>query len=562
MGWLSLLILFAHKASYAAEFDVLGLDDELTDNVEYYLTPLADVPATQLSKNKLTSLVNDALNPYGYYHPQLQLDIKDSKSAKLHIDSGPVVIIARSNIAISGEAATDPDFTLLLEETPLASGAPLRHAEYDHLKQGILSLAQKKGYLDGKFTASTIEVIPSQNRANIDLQFVSGPRYKFGVLSVPDDGVDPKRIEQIATFKRGEGFDTIKLGEFQARLSETGWFKSVYVKGDFNETGEEDREIPIELIAEPSSKNIVQVGGGYSTDLGLRASLNWTKPWYNRQGHSSEAQAYLSEQEQSLLLSYKIPTQQVTTDYYGVQFESKHTDYRDTQSFSNDLTFERYWQLDSAWQSSVYLKYLREQYKQASEEQLSQLLLPGISFSQVDRKNDRLEVKHRHMYSLEVSNSHLFSDSNILRIEGNSVLSWDISDSQKLHFRSNVGINFADSLSDVPSSLRYFAGGDGSLRGYDYESISPKDENGELTGGRYLLTAGLEYQHQVYRSIWMGIFFDAGDAFDEYIDVKRGTGVSLIWNSTFMPVKLDFAYGLDAPKGDEFRIHFSLGAQF
>jgi translocation and assembly module TamA len=333
------------------------------------------------------------------------------------------------------------------------------------------------------------------------------------------------------------------------------------VHGDFNHL-DDNLKVPIEIIAEPSSRNIVQVGGGYSTDLGLRASLNWSKPWYNRRGHSFETQAYLSEQEQSLQLGYKIPTEKVTTDYFGIQFESKRIDHRDTSSFSNDLKFQRYWQLDSDWQSTIYVKYLHEQYRQASEEDQSQLLLPGISFSQVDRKNDQLELNHRHIYSVEYSDPSLFSDSRLLRLEGNSVLSWDISESQKLHFRSNVGVNIAKSLSDVPSSLRYFAGGDGNLRGYGYESISPKDDNGELTGARYMLTAGLEYQHQVYRSIWMGAFLDVGDAFDDEADWKRGTGLSLIWNSQLVPVKLDFAYGLDAPQGDEFRIHFSLGTQF
>ncbi|MDF5496551.1 BamA/TamA family outer membrane protein, partial [Vibrio parahaemolyticus] len=178
------------------------------------------------------------------------------------------------------------------------------------------------------------------------------------------------------------------------------------------------------------------------------------------------------------------------------------------------------------------------------------------------RKNDQLEVKHRHVYSLEYSDPNFFSDSRLLRIEGNSVLSWDISEKHKFHFRSNVGINVADALSDIPSSLRFFAGGDGNLRGYGYESISPRDENGDLTGARYMFTAGLEYQYQVYHQLWLGAFYDVGDAFNDSVDWKSGTGLSLIWNSKYVPVKVDFAYGLDAPQGDQFRVHFSLGTQF
>lgn len=553
--------LFTQYSSSAAEFEVKGVNKTLTENVELYLEALADVPASQLSKKKIAKRIENALNPYGYYHPQLDIELNDPDNITLNIDSGSVMRIAGSDVKVSGKASKDDEFIKILNQSKLDSGLPLSHLEYDKTKQAIFSLAKRKGYFDGKFIESRIEVIPSDNIANIHLHFCSGPRYKFGSVSIPQNGVEPIRIEKIPTFKQGDDFDTIKLGQLQSDLSDTLWFRSVVVHSEFNHL-DNRLEVPIEIIAEPSSRDIVQVGGGYSTDLGFRASLNWLKPWYNRRGHSFETQTYLSEQEQSLQLGYKIPTEKVTTDYFGIQFESKRIDRRDTKSFSNDLKFERYWQLDSDWQSTIYVKYLHEQYRQASEEEQSQLFLPGISFSQVDRKNDQLELNHRHIYSIEYSDPNLFSDSRLLRLEGNSVVSWDISDEQKLHFRSNVGINIAKSLSDVPSSLRYFAGGDGNLRGYGYESISPRDENGELTGARYMLTAGIEYQHQVYRSIWLGAFLDVGDAFDQQADWKRGTGVSLIWNSQLMPVKLDFAYGLDAPEGDEFRIHFSLGTQF
>ncbi|WP_339373536.1 autotransporter assembly complex family protein [Vibrio sp. 10N.222.47.A9] len=555
------LFVFTQHSSIAAELKVKGLNKTLTENVELYLEALADVPASQLSKKKIAKRIENALSPYGYYHPQLDIELNDPDNITLNIDSGSVMRIAGSDVKVSGKASKDDEFIKILNQSKLDSGLPLSHLEYDKTKQAIFSLAKRKGYFDGKFIESRIEVIPSDNIANIHLHFCSGPRYKFGSVSVPQNGVEPIRIERIPTFKQGDDFDTIKLGQLQSDLSDTLWFRSVVVHSEFNHL-DNSLEVPIEIIAEPSSRDIVQVGGGYSTDLGFRASLNWLKPWYNRRGHSFETQTYLSEQEQSLQLGYKIPTKKVTTDYFGIQFESKRIDHRDTKSFSNDLKFERYWQLDSDWQSTIYVKYLHEQYRQASEEEQSQLFLPGISFSQVDRKNDQLELNHRHIYSIEYSDPNLLSDSRLLRLEGNSVVSWDISDEQKLHFRSNVGINIAKSLSDVPSSLRYFAGGDGNLRGYGYESISPRDENGELTGARYMLTAGIEYQHQVYRSIWLGAFLDAGDAFDQQPYWKRGTGVSLIWNSQLMPVKLDFAYGLDATEGDEFRIHFSLGTQF
>ncbi|EPB3087830.1 autotransporter assembly complex family protein [Vibrio vulnificus] len=545
----------------AAEFTIQGLSKPLERNLEYHLMPLANTSANDIPVSQLSKLVRSALNPYGYYHSKLSVQREPNDLIVLDVELGEVVLVAKSNIVVSGEASNDEDFLGLVNQAQLKQGQPLLHSEYDTLKRNLTSLAQKKGYLDGRFIESSLEVIPSMNQANVNLHFSSGSRYQFGSLSVPTSGIEPARIEIMRTFERGDDFDTLKLNQYQANLSETNWFRSVIVKADFDGISN-NLEVPIEVIAEPNARNIVQVGGGYSTDLGLRASLNWTKPWYNTRGHSFETQAYASKAEQSLLLGYKIPTQNALTDYYGIQFESKHVDYRDTSSFSNDLSFEKHWQLDSDWQSTMHVRYLQERYQQASENNDSQMLLPGVTFSLLDRKNDQLEIKHRHVYSLEYSDPNFFSDSRLLRIEGNSVLSWDISEKHKFHFRSNVGINVADALSDIPSSLRFFAGGDGNLRGYGYESISPRDENGDLTGARYMFTAGLEYQYQVYHQLWLGAFYDVGDAFNDSVDWKSGTGLSLIWNSKYVPVKVDFAYGLDAPQGDQFRVHFSLGTQF
>ncbi|EJC6792755.1 outer membrane protein assembly factor [Vibrio parahaemolyticus] len=558
---ISIFVFIPFGGVLAAEFTIQGLSKPLERNLEYYLMPLANTSANDIPVSQLSKLVRSALNPYGYYHSKLSVQREPNDLIVLDVELGEVVLVAKSNIVVSGEASNDEDFLELVNQAQLKQGQPLLHSEYDTLKRNLTSLAQQKGYLDGRFIESSLEVIPSMNQANVNLRFSSGPRYQFGELSVLTSGIETARIEAMRTFERGDDFDTLKLSQYQADLSSTDWFRSVIVKADFEEISD-GQKVPIEVLTEPNSRNIVQVGGGYSTDLGLRASLNWTKPWYNKRGHSFEAQAYASKPEQSLLLGYKIPTQNVLTDYYGIQFESKHVDYRDTSSFSNDLSFEKHWQLDSDWQSTMHVRYLQERYQQASENNDSQMLLPGVTFSLLDRKNDQLEIKHRHVYSLEYSDPNFFSDSRLLRIEGNSVLSWDISEKHKFHFRSNVGINVADALSDIPSSLRFFAGGDGNLRGYGYESISPRDENGDLTGARYMFTAGLEYQYQVYHQLWLGAFYDVGDAFNDSVDWKSGTGLSLIWNSKYVPVKVDFAYGLDAPQGDQFRVHFSLGTQF
>ncbi|MEZ9559105.1 autotransporter assembly complex family protein, partial [Vibrio splendidus] len=107
----------------------------------------------------------------------------------------------------------------------------------------------------------------------------------------------------------------------------------------------------------------------------------------------------------------------------------------------------------------------------------------------------------------------------------------------------------------------FFAGGDNSIRGYGYESISPRDESGALTGAKFIATSSFEYQYRLVGNWWGAAFYDIGDAFNDKPEWKHGTGVGVRWASPVGPVSLDFAWGLDAKKGDEFQLHFSLGPE-
>lgn len=555
------LVVFITNSATAAEFVFNGVSKPLQQNLQAHLASLQTVDANDIKSSQIQPLVNSALMPFGYYHATSKISNKTDNKITVQVKSGIQTRIKDVDIELKGSATDDAEFARLMKTYSPSSGDPLNHDAYDDFKSRLQNLAQKRGYLDAKFTKSRLEVVPSENRANLILHFYSGPRYRFGKVNFINSPIEEKRLSSLETFEQGMPIDTNKLGEFHTNLLETNWFKGVVVTPRID-LADENLEVPIDVIVEPKAKKIVEVGAGYATDIGLRASLNWNQPWYNSHGHSFDAKVKLSKPEQALSLGYTIPTENVLNEFYGVQFEATHVDYRDTKSLANNLTFERHWKLGNEWQTTVYLRYLNEEYQQASEEDHSKLLMPGIAFSMLEQSEQWHDIEQKHFYSLEYSNTEVFSDAEILRLRGDTTLSWSISDSQKFHFRSSIGINMTDSLSEVPSSLRFFAGGDGSIRGYGYESISPKNDSGELTGGRYLFTAGIEYQYRIIEPLWLGAFFDAGDAFDKEFDAKRGTGLSLVWKSKYVPVKLDLAYALDAPSKDEFRLHFSIGTQF
>ncbi|STQ46701.1 Outer membrane protein/protective antigen OMA87 [Ewingella americana] len=111
----------------------------------------------------------------------------------------------------------------------------------------------------------------------------------------------------------------------------------------------------------------------------------------------------------------------------------------------------------------------------------------------------------------------------------------------------------------MPPSLRFFAGGDRSIRGYKYKSLSPRDSDGKLTGASKLATGSLEYQYNVTGKWWGAVFVDSGEAVNDIAksNVKTGAGVGVRWASPIGPVKFDIA----APVADkdEHGLQFYIG---
>jgi translocation and assembly module TamA len=116
-------------------------------------------------------------------------------------------------------------------------------------------------------------------------------------------------------------------------------------------------------------------------------------------------------------------------------------------------------------------------------------------------------------------------------------------DRHRFVVRGNLGWIEADDFDKVPPDLRFFAGGDRSIRGYKYKSISPKDDDGKLIGASKLATGSLEYQYNVSGKWWGAVFVDSGEAVSDIrkSDFKTGAGVGVRWQSPVGPIKLDIA---------------------
>ncbi|ELA8835599.1 outer membrane protein assembly factor [Vibrio parahaemolyticus] len=558
-------LLVVSQSAYAdVSLKLKGIDGALEDNVKAYLSsiPEKDYSTSLRFQARLDQSITEALNALGYYHAKISYSISEGNDELIvNIHKGLPVKIKVMDVVISGEAKEDEEFANLIAKSPLKVGRILNQGEYDSLKSGIRNLALQRGYFNGDFKLNKLEVIPELNEANVRLHYDSGIRYHFGPVEITGSQIWENRVESMRPFEIGEPYLVSDVGEYNQNLSNTDWFSSVFVEPDLSKL-EDGRELPIKVSLAPAAKNQIETGIGYSTDTGVRGTLKWKKPWVSARGHSFNTALSLSKPEQTITAGYKIPLDDVLREYYQLQFGLKHLDNRDTESLESNLAVERHWLTDGGWHKTVYVRHLYENFSQGLQDDGVQFVLPGATFSRTRVRGGSMPMwGDKQSVTVEYGDPALLSETRVLRLLGRSSWIRAIGENHRGLFRLEGGANITEEFEKLSPSLRFFAGGDNNIRGYGYESISPVDESGALTGAKYILSSTLEYQYRVYGNWWAATFYDIGDAFNDTPEWKSGAGVGIRWASPVGPVSFDFAWGLDEKPNNEFRIHFSLGPE-
>ena len=323
-------------------------------------------------------------------------------------------------------------------------------------------------------------------------------------------------------------------------------------------------DVPIDVTLVPADRHQFEVGVGYATDVGPRLRFGWQQPWINRLGHSLNHDLFLSGPEQRFTGEYAIPLEDPLRDSYRLQYGFRHRDSDDTRSLEASVELARRWEFENGWVQSAYLRSTFEDFTQGVDEDQTFLLYPGISWSRTRTRNPRFPSwGDRQRVAIEYSNTAWGSDIEFFRSTAES--QWIRMLGRDNRFIGRVGLGSIETseFERMPPSLRFFTGGDRSVRGYAYESLAPRDEEGALLGGQQLFTASLEYQRRVTGDWWGATFIDTGDAFDDWgpDQLNTGAGLGVRWISPVGPIRFDVAHPFDDDEND-WRIHFAIGPEF
>ncbi|WP_092403194.1 MULTISPECIES: autotransporter assembly complex family protein [unclassified Pseudomonas] len=565
-GALLLSISCAALAQSELAVRVKPSNDQLKANVEGYIGGVGDRDEEALLRfsRGAEEQARKAAQALGYYQPQIDSEVEGGKTPRLilTIDPGEPVHLRNVTVRIDGPAASLKAFRVP-DNAALKPGAVLNHGRYEDAKRMIQNQASRYGFFSGRFVSQKLLVDPQAGVADIELVYDSGPRYALGLVHFEGDTpLDEDLLQRMVPFKAGEAYDSELIAELNQALQSSGYFEGVRV--DAAPTAATDNVIPVAVKLDTRKPRTMGLGLGFSTDVGPRAKANWTRHWVNPQGHSYGWEAEVSAPRQNVGLWYDVPLDPPLTDKMRYAGGYQYEELSGTDSLSKLLTVGPEWhsKLPSGWQRVVSLKWQREEYRLGDDSGLSTLLMPGVSYSYL-RSDNRIDPRngYRIQFDTKVAKEGLGSDNNLLygtaMVKGLTT----VFDKHRLLARAQVGGSATNGYKSIPPSLRFFAGGDQSVRGYDYQSLSPENSEGDRIGGRYMVAGSLEYQYSIAQKWRLATFVDQGNSFNslELPSLKTGVGVGVRWVSPVGPIRLDLAHALDDDGG--IRLHFSMGPE-
>jgi translocation and assembly module TamA len=573
-----LLIAFAAPLAAAGPLIVVieGIEGAVYDNVVRALSfpegfvEVGEVDPVFVKRfgEDADSRVRRAMEPFGFYHAEIAVQTREKAPGEfeLHVkvNPGEPVRVADVSVILHGPGSSEASLLERAAAFPLTSGDVLLQGDYEEAKEKLRTNAQDMGYLDATFPVHEILIDTDALRARISLEMETGDRYFFGDAKIEGATDYPDAfLRRYLSFSAGDVFSYLKMGETQINFINSERFREVNITPEKEKaTGS---RIPVFVSLKPGRSRSLRQGIGYGTDTGGRFSLRYRDMNVFNLGHELQSNLYLSEVLQGLATSYTIPDDMDVNSYNSAQLNLQREDVSAYKTDFVALEIAKTGSLAKKMLVTGYLKFQYEKYTIGLQDSNARLIMPGLRFSGSFYDGASRPEKGFH-FAVEARGTDQFMGANMglfqVIAEGGFIL--PLPGRFFLHTKGKVGSSIlGDPLADLPPSLRFFAGGDQSVRGYAYQSLGTRDASGQVVGGKQLLFGSLELEKAIGANWGASVFYDTGNAFDNFSDLRmaQGGGLGLHYYTSVGGLNFYVARQINVDDPG-MRIHFTVGIGF
>jgi translocation and assembly module TamA len=394
----------------------------------------------------------------------------------------------------------------------------------------------------------------------------------MGPTAFHQEQFEPGLLDKLVYWDEGSYYHQGKLDRLRESLVGLDYFSSIDIQANPDEAI--DGRVPIDVNLALAKRSIYTAGLSYGSESGAGIRLGLDRRYLNSRGHKLSTQLDYAQKRKTLLTQYRIPAFLWLDGWYTValQASDEQTDYIDLRHL--ELIGSRSGQISQNWTAVAAIHALRERWRYLETEDGNgepEAFYRYATFTYPSFKLDYLNAPLGSNRPDRFAGSLLLrggiegagSDANFLQLHGRARWSREFGTNSALIFRGEYGHTFTSELVGMPPSLRYFAGGDRSIRGYEWREVGPRvvedGDEGFALGAKHVFTASVEYEHY-FTDTWGGaVFVDSGSAFDDTPDWRTGVGLGVRWRSPVGPLRFDIGHGLDDPDSS-FTLHLSIGA--
>ncbi|MGF1461995.1 MAG: autotransporter assembly complex family protein [Maricaulaceae bacterium] len=537
--------------------------------------PASRIDALRQARRAATA-VEQTLRSEGYYGARvtaqaLRVTPDDERfEAVVRVEPGEAYVFAPASLVYVDQAPPDAVQALAGDALALEPGAPARAETVLAVERAVLAALEQAGYPEAR--AEPREAVVDHRTKTLTVAYyidAGRPAVLGPVVNVGPGRARADYLARITPFAVGDDYDRSLLGELAERLSSSGAYRSVSVGlAPSDPTGEGVETRLVEVRVDDTPRRSISAGASFSTSEGPGAEAEWQKRNLAGRGDILTVQARLATIERAVtglfdrphfltperLLSLSGRAGQDDTDAFeriGVDFGAA----------INQPVFDR-------WRVSAGGEVGFGRLSDALGEQTQVTgALPAAAI--YDSRDNALNPTRGARLSLSAGPAVTLGDLTTLfaQVSAEGRTYHAIGDRWVLAGRARVGTLLGAEAEEVPADARFFAGGGGSVRGFDFQGLSPLTDDGALLGGRSLIEVSGEVRARVRGPLGVVGFVDAGAAGlalrPEFEDLDLGAGFGLRWHTDFGPLRADLGFPLTGREGQPpIQIYLSIGQAF
>lgn len=525
-----------------------------------------------------TDLLDRLMRAKGYYDARIRGSVSaggqgDGRlQVTIDVVPGPLYLLATVDLQGLADAGTREP--VLREAFPVKVGDPIDADKIVGAQTSLATALSNNGFPFAKVEEPVVRVDHDVRKGDLDVIIATGGYRTFGQIVLPNDELfSAKHVQRIARFRPGDTYMASDVEDLRRALVATGLVSSVTLTPKDAGDGQ---HVDLDVNVTPAPPRTIAGEIGYGTGEGARVSASWQHRNFFPPEGAVTVRGVLGTQEQTGALTYRRNNfkkrDQVLTGLLSVSnikrdaFDARTVQLSGTLERQTNIIFQKKW----VWSVGAELvaSEERDSFSRITGGRRTFFIgaLPtGLTY---DGSDDLLNPTKGFRLGGRLSPELSFQDSTFgyLRAQIDGSVYQPMSDRIVLAARTRLGTIFGSKVSRIAPTRRFYAGGGGSVRGYGYQDIGPRDVNNDPIGGKSLAEFSLEARVR-FGVFGVVPFVDAGNistaALPRFKDLRIGTGVGVRYYSNFGPIRVDVGTPINPQRGDsKIAVYVSLGQAF